>query len=72
MRTGSGKEPVLLHRHSNFGSTMRRKILWKKPPICGKIHIINQADAEVCLGFERYDRSRNMPNMVAQNATEAD
>lgn len=51
---------------------MRRKFSGKKPPICGKIHIINQADAEVCLGFERYDRSRNMPNMVAQNATEAD
>ena len=51
---------------------MRRKFSGKEPPICGRIHIINQANAEVCLGFERYDRSHNMPNMVAQNGAETD
>lgn len=49
-----------------------RKISGKEPLACGKVYLIKRANVEVCLGFERYDRSRDIPNIIVWDATKTD
>lgn len=42
-----------------------RKNSGKELPACGKVYLIKLANVEVCLGFEQYNKSCDMPNIIA-------